>query len=645
MDALPGKSARMTAARWVLWGYVGFVTLETILHFSYALLYKVPPNWWYQLPTFGLGIAAVFALRGLQRSLYRAMLLFAWAGMVCVGILLFYGLENADPNSMQISFVFHIIIFTLGLILGFKPAIQYAAATTFILLLVGAVYTGVDSVLVLVVLAYAAALPAKVVEQLIKDRTAELTKINVQLNQEVTERKRAEEELRQHRDHLEELVAARTAQLAEANQSLEASYQREQQKRQLSDTLREVAKIVSSTLEQERVVDLILAQLENVVIYHQATVALLADDRLTIVARRDETGSSAPWDSFPVSKYPFNESVLRSKQPILLPDVSRDEGWLARDNLTCIRSFINAPLLVQEQPIGVLSVGRCDEIPYTEDDTQTVFAFANQVAVALEQARLHEYELEQFERELEFAWQLQTSLLPQDAPCLAGLDIAGYSKPARQVGGDFYNYFVFDPDYLGIVVGDVSGKGMPAALMMAMSFGLLLTEVRREVTPATLLTVLNKELCPHAQRSQLNTALTYLTLRRNLRTWEARAGNAGMVMPLIRRCDGVVEWLDLPGLPLGSMQDAHYKEVRHTLYPGDVLILCSDGIAETLDEAGQMYGFDRLIECIDRSPQNAGARDILTNVLDDARAFAGGSEPYDDVTLVVVVVSESLLQA
>ncbi|GAK60639.1 putative two-component system sensor protein [Candidatus Vecturithrix granuli] len=189
---------------------------------------------------------------------------------------------------------------------------------------------------------------------------------------DITERKRAEEALQQSRQQLEE------------------SYQREQERRQLSDTLREVARIVSSSLNPERVLEAILTQLRQVVIYDHAAVTLVEDEHCTVVAGRDEHGGYVKRSVFSKETYPLNVEALQKKHPILVPDVAYDERWRPGFSNVSTRSFINAPLLVQDRPIGLLGVGRSDQTPYTEDEARTVFAFATQVAIALENAHLVE---------------------------------------------------------------------------------------------------------------------------------------------------------------------------------------------------------------------------------------------------------------
>lgn len=187
---------------------------------------------------------------------------------------------------------------------------------------------------------------------------------------DITERKHAEEALR------------------ESQAQLEASYQREQERRRLSDTLREALTIVSSTLEPRRVVGLLLDELQKVVTYHFASVMLVEDDQLMRLVRRNEKGDSYRAAKFPIDVYPLNAVVLQEKRPIVVANVDRDKRWKVSNETGEVRSLLNTPLLVKERPVGILCIGRHDDVAYTEEDADIVFAFALQVAIAVENSRL-----------------------------------------------------------------------------------------------------------------------------------------------------------------------------------------------------------------------------------------------------------------
>jgi sigma-B regulation protein RsbU (phosphoserine phosphatase) len=186
---------------------------------------------------------------------------------------------------------------------------------------------------------------------------------------------------------------------------------------------------------------------------------------------------------------------------------------------------------------------------------------------------------------------------------------------------------------------------MQAALMMALSFGLLTTEVRRTITPAELMSTLNTELRPHTQSNNMNTALGYITLSPSQNTsngqWDLYVSNAGLIAPLIRHHHGTVEWLDVSGLPLGMVKDMKYSQLHYTLSPGDLVLLSSDGIVEAINASGEMYGFDRLAACV-TAAQCQNAKALQECILTDVRSFVGDAETHDDLTMVVVMIQEAL---
>ena len=432
--------------------------------------------------------------------------------------------------------------------------------------------------------------------------------------------------------------------LRQSQQDVEAALQREQQRRRLSETLRDVAAIVSGSLEQERVIDLILGQLEAVIPYHRATVSLLNGSMLTLIAGRDKMGGEVDAYAFPADKYPINAQALREKRPVLITDVAQDRRWHDTIFTQGIRSFMVAPLLAQDAPIGALAVGRVDGAPYTNEDAQTVFAFASQVAMAIRNAQLHAELGQRMALELMTARQIQKSLLAFEPPQIAGLEIARFCEPAKEVGGDFYNFSAADDRHLGIAVGDVSGKGIHAALMMALSFGFLSTESRYIPAPSDLMTTMNAELRPHSQHNTMNTALGYLSLSQNgacpAGAWRLRAANAGMIAPLIRRRSGAVEWLDVTGLPLGMVDDLVYHEREYVLLPGDAALLATDGIVEAMNARGEIFGFERFAESIMTADADS-ASSLLHSALARMNGFIAGEKAHDDVTMVVVMVKNS----
>jgi serine phosphatase RsbU (regulator of sigma subunit)/HAMP domain-containing protein len=242
-------------------------------------------------------------------------------------------------------------------------------------------------------------------------------------------------------------------------------------------------------------------------------------------------------------------------------------------------------------------------------------------------------------QELRIARQIQTSLLPSGPPRLPGFDIAADSVPANEVGGDFYAYHRLSggqSSHSGLVinVGDVSGKGIPAALYMAVSASVLAAQVALAADVRQLYTELNTLLLPRSTQTRINTAL--LTVHLDLRPegWQAHIVNAGLIAPLHRRGDQCA-YLEVGGFPLGSVPGATYRHLDLPLERGDWLVLCSDGIVEAMDPQRGLYGFDRLAAHIGASPAGS-ASEMVASILKDVAAFTAGVPQHDDMTVVAI---------
>jgi hypothetical protein len=256
-------------------------------------------------------------------------------------------------------------------------------------------------------------------------------------------------------------------------------------------------------------------------------------------------------------------------------------------------------------------------------------------------AFLRQRETRRLEYEMRVARGIQESLMPETVPSVTGLDIAGGSTPALEVGGDFFGYYRRENGELGVAVGDVSGKGLPAALLMAVSVGVLSAEANRSDEPGAVLAHIDKVLDDYTRRNRLNTALCYVVLSRadsNGSHFRACAVNAGAIPPLFRRADGRVEWVEASGLPLGipNADAAVRAPVNVQMQRGDMLVLTSDGVVEAMDAHRQVFGFDRFERAVADSHPERGAASVRDEILSRMRAFGAGVPPHDDVTLVII---------
>ncbi|CAN5127063.1 hypothetical protein BH24ACT12_BH24ACT12_24290 [soil metagenome] len=295
------------------------------------------------------------------------------------------------------------------------------------------------------------------------------------------------------------------------------------------------------------------------------------------------------------------------------------------------------PLVSQGELIGVLNLGpRRSEQEYSADDRKLLDNLAAQAAPALRVGQLVRQQQaeartrQRFEQELEVARLIQQNFLPKRLPDLPGWEVAALYRPAREVGGDFYDVIPLPDGQVGFVVGDVNEKGVPAALVMAATRSVLRASAQRLVDPGAVLERVNEHLCPDMPAKMFVTCL-YGVLEPA--TGRFRFANAGHDLPYVKTAGGSVE-LRARGMPLGLMTGMAYEEKETVLAPGDSLLLHSDGVVEAHDPDGAMFGFPRLKEAVARYP---GGGELITLVLTDLRAHTGpDAEQEDDITMVTL---------
>ena len=359
--------------------------------------------------------------------------------------------------------------------------------------------------------------------------------------------------------------------------------------------------------------------------------------------------------------------AARTAEIVIENNVHQAVDWLPNPLLPHTASEMAVPIIIAGQVEGVLDVQEDKLAGFDEGDASLLRSVANQIAVALNNARLFSHIQQVNEQlkklnvrlqdELTLARQIQQSLLPPPRPDWFDLDILCYSQPAREVGGDLYAYHAFDLSQEAqpmlryvVAVGDVSGKGMPAALLMAVSLASFRSMVGSGLTPGELLIRMDQVIAHYTQTSRQNCALVYTEVSRTLPhmvadSWNGetaytlQATNAGCITPIIRRGNGLVEWLDIGGLPLGIGlgADFGYREETVHLAKGDLMILVSDGVIEARNTANHMLGFDRFEEMVGSGPTGS-AEAMLEYLKRGIFTFTHDAELQDDLTLVVVRV-------
>jgi serine phosphatase RsbU (regulator of sigma subunit) len=319
---------------------------------------------------------------------------------------------------------------------------------------------------------------------------------------------------------------------------------------------------------------------------------------------------------------------------------SLDEHSLRSEALRRFRDVnvrLVVPLVTQGTLIGMLNLGpRMSETDYSSDDHKLLDGLSGNAAAAVRVALLvreHETDMrekERIENEMRVAQLIQRQLVPKDLPVLTGWKVYAYYHPAREVGGDFYDFIHLPDGRLAVVVGDVTGKGVPAALVMASTRSILRGEAPRLLSPARVLERTNDQLVNDIPPEMFVTCFCGVV---DPDTGQMVYANAGHSLPFLRDEGGVTE-VRATGMPLGLLPGVVYEELEMTLAPATSLVLHSDGLAEALSNTREMFGLPRMMDLIERcfEPEL-----IISHLLDGVRSFTGENwEQDDDITLAVI---------
>lgn len=330
-------------------------------------------------------------------------------------------------------------------------------------------------------------------------------------------------------------------------------------------------------------------------------------------------------------------SAAELRRPVRVPDVARDPRYVRfRHAEVDIKSELAVPLVVRDRLIGALDLESTEYDAFTEEHERIVTALAAQIATALENARLYGRVLaneRRLEEDLSTAREIQRGLLPAAPSRVAGLDVGAAFAPARELSGDFYDFLPLGDGRLAVALGDVAGKSTPAALYGSLAVGLLRGQaLARRVEPGAVLDRLNELLWRlHVKRRFVAMALAVIDgPKRRL-----QVANAGVPQPyLLRR--GEVGQIDVSGLPLGGMADSRHEQLELDLETGDVLLLCSDGLDDCLDESGTTFSAGALEDALRRAAPGTAA-EIAGALIEACGGFAAADGAIDDDRTVVVI--------
>jgi len=408
------------------------------------------------------------------------------------------------------------------------------------------------------------------------------------------------------------------------------------------ETLAEIGREMSSILDLDVLLTRIASLTKRIIDYRTFGILLLNEAtnmlEMKLAVRYGEENAAK---SIKLGEGLVGWAALH-KEPLLVADVSKDPRYI--NLVEDVRSELVIPMLIKDRCIGVFDLESPELNAFTKDNKELLTLLASQAAVAIENARLYEQvrrNEERIEKELRFAQRVQGALLPSELPRrLRNADVAGRFAPAHELGGDLHDFIDPEPNSLVVAVGDVSGKGAPAALYSAFAAELVRSRTyRRRYTPekfsvAGVLQAMNTILHDR-QLEEYYCTLCYAFFDFKRRT--VTISNSGLPYP-VRCTDDECGQIELPGVPLGSFSGVTYDEVTLPLRAGDLFVFCTDGIFEASTVEGKEFGAKRLCDVV-RDHRKATAREIVDAIFDSVILFRGTAPQGDDMTAVAVKIT------
>ena len=402
--------------------------------------------------------------------------------------------------------------------------------------------------------------------------------------------------------------------------------------------LYDVSRELTAILDRDQLLARIAQRVKTLVDYHLFAVMLWNEESQQLEnVFAVQYGESLPVRfCVPLFKG-ITGNAAGERRPVRVDDVRLDPRYIESPNSEFVRSEMVIPLLLQERLIGALDLESTKVGAFSAENERLLGILSSYIAIALENSRLyvetraHE---ERLQADLDTAREVQLQLLPQGIPEIRGLDVSATYLPARDLGGDFYDVIPYGEARAAVVVGDVSGKGTAAALYGSLAIGTLRENTRRtDRRPEEMLEILNRRLCG-AGISPGFVALLFAVY--DQAKDHLVIGNGGIPYPILVR-NGEVSEIPIDGTPLGLFHDIAYSEHTLKMQPGDIVVLASDGILESMNSAGELFGLERLAEVLRGFGPNASAAKISGAILAATDTFSGNSsEPHDDRTLLVL---------
>ncbi|HUL14502.1 MAG TPA: SpoIIE family protein phosphatase [Terriglobales bacterium] len=423
-------------------------------------------------------------------------------------------------------------------------------------------------------------------------------------------------------------------------QSLLASFPEQAQTLTL---LYDVSRELTSILDRQELLRRIAQRVKKIVNYHVFTVMLWNDKTQHL----DGVFAMHYEDSIPARfRVPLNRGITGHaaglRQTLRIGDVRMDPRFIDCGSSAKVRSELVVPLLLQDRLIGVLDFDSTELHAFTSEHERMLSILAPYIAIALENSRLYEearHNQVRLQSDLDTAREIQRQLLPRGAREVPGLDLAASYVPARELGGDFYDFLPYGESRLGIALGDVSGKGTAAALFGSLAIGMLREHtVEHPCEPTEVLGQLNRRLLGVRLDAHF---VAMLFAVYDAGTRKLTIANSGAPYPLLVR-DGKIQEIKVGGIPLGLFSDSEYEIASLDLQPGDTMIFASDGILESQNFEQEVFGSDRLAAVIGDVLPGSSSQEISSAILSATDRFSGPHiAPHDDRTLVVLRVMDA----
>jgi sigma-B regulation protein RsbU (phosphoserine phosphatase) len=401
------------------------------------------------------------------------------------------------------------------------------------------------------------------------------------------------------------------------------------------ETLLEVEKSLSSSLDLDEVLELILDSLLKVVKYDAAVIFLIDRKKQEIehIKARGFDPALQPDLQLKIGQG-LAGWAAQTQKSLIVPNVKEDPRYIEARVET--QSGMVVPIMTNQRIIGVFSIESNELNAYDQDDLELLDAFARWAAISIERARQHQEILEKrkLEEELSIARRIQKTFLPAKQPQMPGFDISGINIPSEKVGGDYYDFIPIIENQVGIAIGDVSGKGIPAALIMASFRASLIAEIRNNYAIRSIMFKVNNLLFESTEADVYVTALYgVLDTKNKIFTFT----NAGHNAPIFRHADGRMEYLLEGGVALGTFENSKYEERPLGFIPGDIIVFYTDGVTEAKNEKEEEFGTKRLKQVINDS-SHLGAPEIQNHIYQAVKDFAGNLPQADDLTMIVIKV-------